>query len=75
MFLKTKIEEVIEITNHDTGEKKFLLLKDGEWINVNEKQYNIVLEGEKDDRIQEAADLLSGRLLICTFVHLFLAIC
>ena len=52
MLLKTKIEEVIEITDHNTGEKKFLLLKDGEWINVNEKEYNIFLEGEKNDRIQ-----------------------
>lgn len=51
MFLKAKIEEIIEVTNNDTGEKNFLLLKNGKWINVDEKEYNIFLEGEKNDRI------------------------
>lgn len=52
MLLKAKIEEIIEVTNHETNEKSFLLLKDGEWINVSEEEYNIFLEGEKNDRIQ-----------------------
>lgn len=47
MHLKTKIEEIVEVTNHDTNEKSFFVLKDDEWIHINENEYNKILEGEK----------------------------
>lgn len=47
MHLKTKIEEMIEVINNDTGEKSFLILKDDEWVMVTQDEYNKLLEGEK----------------------------
>ena len=47
MHLKTKIEEMIEVINNDTGERSFLVLKDDEWVKVTQDEYNKLLEGEK----------------------------
>ena len=51
MKMTAKIEEIIEVYNHETNEKSFLLLKNNEWININEQEYNKILEGEKNDKI------------------------
>ena len=47
MHLKTKIEEMIEVINNDTGERSFLVLKDNEWVQITQDEYNKLLEGEK----------------------------
>ena len=49
MHLKTKIEELIEI--NDNGNKEFLFFQNGEWIKINQNEYNKILEGEKNDNI------------------------
>jgi len=46
--MKIKTQELIEVTNKDTGDKEFLLFKDNDWITITEEEYNNIIEGEKN---------------------------
>jgi hypothetical protein len=36
---EAKISQIIEITDHETNEKKYLIASDDEWITIDEEQY------------------------------------
>lgn len=49
MLLKTNIQQLIEVTKPEG--KEFLICQDGEWKNINEDEYNKIIEGENNDRV------------------------
>ena len=50
MHIKAKLEEFIEITDKN-GNKEFLVCQDGKWVNIDQDEYNKILEGENNDNI------------------------
>lgn len=46
--LNLNTQELIEVTDKETGNKEFLYLKNGEWQKITEQQYNSIIEGEKN---------------------------
>lgn len=48
MEINLNTKELVEVTEKSTGNKKFLYLKDGEWITITKEQYNNIIEGEKN---------------------------
>ena len=46
---KINTKELIEVIDKNTNERTFLFLKDGEWVKITEKEYNNIIEGEKND--------------------------
>lgn len=45
--LKTNMKQVIQITNNDTGEKEFLLEKNGKWEKITKKDYQKIIRGKQ----------------------------
>lgn len=46
--MKTNIQQVIEMFNHDTNEKIFYLEKNNKWIQITEQEYNKILEANNE---------------------------
>lgn len=38
--LKFKMDQILEIYNHDTNKTEFLCVQDNQWIKISEEQYN-----------------------------------
>ena len=46
--LKTNVQQIIEIFDHDTNEKKYYLEKNNKWIQITKHKYNKILEANNE---------------------------
>lgn len=46
--IKANIQQVIEMFDHDTNEKIFFIEKNDEWVQINEQEYNQILEANNE---------------------------
>lgn len=49
MDLKINLQQVLQIHNNDTNQDSFLIEKDGKWIEINEEEYNQLIEANKNE--------------------------